>query len=211
MRNAVQHESRTLPLAPDSTLINSILHVTSPEFGKSALYCVLVLNSELSCACGLSQSQPKRQGGLSEGQPQQPSKYKTSLWTNLIYLPTLFPLASGRRHERLRQRHQAHKGCARPLSAGAETPNFASFAFLPTCNTTLVISLEEVLLTTYDGAKSEELLPYHFCALRPCVPYCLYGINAKKERESVDPAFSNQKAVGLNWQDTLRNVSFLPC
>ena len=59
-----------------------------------------------------------------------------------------------------------------------------------------------MLATTYDGAKAEEHLPDHVCALRPLVPYCLYGINAKKERELCgDHWCLNRKAVGINWQE----------
>ena len=57
-------------------------------------------------------------------------------------------------------------------------------------------------MTTYDEAKSEELLPYTFCALRPCVPFCLYGINARREREDCDdPWMKNRKVVGTNAQE----------
>ena len=63
-------------------------------------------------------------------------------------------------------------------------------------------NLTQVLVTTYSGAKAEELEPYFFTALRPLVPVCICGANASLERQ-VDPSFLNMKVVGHNWADRL--------
>ena len=135
-----------------------------------------------------------------------------------MYLPSFqFAIKQSRRFEELFQSLHAegvttasfdnatkHTKVVHGHLVQAPQPNNCFMFAVPPTKAFPNLHLPKVLITTYDGAKSEELLPYHFCALRPCIPFCLYGINAATERQAVDPHFGNNKAVGTNWQVLLR-------